>query len=73
MRALQDDYSPQNGRLLRLLLLWLGKVPADSGAARVLRVIYSYFHLRRLWSQAPFAYGKELLVADKIGVGYPTE
>jgi hypothetical protein len=34
--AIEDTAAPQAGRLLRVLLLWFGEMPADSGAARLL-------------------------------------
>jgi hypothetical protein len=38
MRGLQGAVAPGTRRLLRVLLLWLGELPAHSGATFLLRV-----------------------------------
>ena len=39
MRALRQGHAATARRLLRLLLLWLGKVPADPGGLKLLHLI----------------------------------
>ena len=37
MHQMQEGAAPASGRLLRILLIWLGKVPADAAGGWVLR------------------------------------